>query len=259
LPGAEEFYLEGGQKGCVLVHGLSSSPSEMRPLGDYLASVGYTVHAPLLPGHGTTPEDLVNVSWHKWYETMANAVQEMSKKCDKVFLIGLSMGGVLSLLGAARSLPVKAVVSLAAPIYIRDIKIHLVPFLRFVMPHVRKNNAIRSIRKKKEKKENYSPAFCEYKRIAYDCQTLNAVNNLLQLIKILKTELANIKIPLMIVQSEDDPVVKPDSAHYIYSNVSSDFKEILPLKKSGHIVTMGPENRWLFVQIQRFLSEGGYY
>ena len=63
-PGA--FVLGGGPVGCLLIHGFASSPPEMRPLGDFLHQRGITVSAPLLPGHGTVPEDLNRTLWQDW-------------------------------------------------------------------------------------------------------------------------------------------------------------------------------------------------
>ena len=63
MPGAEPFLYEAGETGCLLVHGFTSSPSEMRGLGRYLADRGITANAGLLPGHGTSPADLQGVTW----------------------------------------------------------------------------------------------------------------------------------------------------------------------------------------------------
>src|SRR4051812_28032023 len=66
LPGAESFFLPGGPTGVLLLHGFTSSPAEVRPLGDFLAAQGYTVYSPLLAGHGTAPEDLRGTTWRDW-------------------------------------------------------------------------------------------------------------------------------------------------------------------------------------------------
>ena len=52
--------------GILLVHGFTGSPASMRPWAEYLNQRGYTVKVPLLPGHGTTPEDLNLVKWEEW-------------------------------------------------------------------------------------------------------------------------------------------------------------------------------------------------
>lgn len=60
------FFLEGGATGVLLLHGYTGSPPEMRQIGDDLHARGCTVSAPLLPGHGATPEALNRWRWTDW-------------------------------------------------------------------------------------------------------------------------------------------------------------------------------------------------
>jgi len=60
------FFFEGNTTGCLLVHGFSGSPPEMRPMGVYLAEKGLTVIGVRLAGHGTTPEDMARTGWRDW-------------------------------------------------------------------------------------------------------------------------------------------------------------------------------------------------
>ncbi len=248
MSGAEEFHIKSGPKACILVHGLSSSPSEMRPLGDYLAEKGYTVTAPLLPGHGTSHHNLADVNWQQWYDTLEETVEKTLKTHSEIYLIGLSMGACLSIYGAAVGLPVKGVVSLAAPIYLRDRRSCFAPILKYFMPFISKNGLFKKKRRKVHEQTNI-----KYKRVAYEYQSLNGVNNLLKLIKNVKNELKNLKTPIMVVQSEDDSAVLSKSAEYIYDMAGSKKKHILYLKKSGHIVTMGEENALMFEEIYKFI------
>ena len=66
--GKASFFLSGSRTGCLLLHGFTSTPAELRPLGEALHRAGYTVHAPLLPGHGTSPEDLLHITYCDWIE-----------------------------------------------------------------------------------------------------------------------------------------------------------------------------------------------
>ena len=64
------FFFEGGPDGVLLVHGLTATTAEVRPLAEDLHAAGYTVSGPLLPGHGTQPEDLNHVRWQDWLQTV---------------------------------------------------------------------------------------------------------------------------------------------------------------------------------------------
>ncbi|MBC8075201.1 MAG: hypothetical protein H7Y32_03920, partial [Chloroflexales bacterium] len=66
--GADPFDFAGGPVGLLLIHGLTGTPGEVRPMGEHLAAAGYTVRGVLLPGHGGDPAELFGVGWQRWVE-----------------------------------------------------------------------------------------------------------------------------------------------------------------------------------------------
>jgi carboxylesterase len=66
LPGAGAFYFEGSEVGCVLIHGFTGTPQNIRPLGDFLARRGSTILAPRLAGHGTTVDEFEQTGAEEW-------------------------------------------------------------------------------------------------------------------------------------------------------------------------------------------------
>jgi carboxylesterase len=95
------FELGGGDDACLLLHGFTGSPWDMRPLGDALARSGYRVRGPRLPGHGVSPEAMLDVSWRDWERAAEDALQSLDG-AKRVFVSGLSMGALLGLILAAR-------------------------------------------------------------------------------------------------------------------------------------------------------------
>ena len=95
--------------GVLLVHGFTGAPPSMRPWGEFLHSKGYTVRVPLLPGHGTKPEDLNKVKWQEWPAKVQSELDELFKSCDQVFVAGLSMGGGTALNVAQSNNDIKAI------------------------------------------------------------------------------------------------------------------------------------------------------
>jgi carboxylesterase len=114
VPGGPSFLLPGGPTGCVLVHGFTSMPEEMRFLAEDLAARGHTVLAVRLAGHGTHPADLRRVRWSDWVASVADGYEVLSGLTDRVVVIGQSLGGMVALVAAAR-LPVAGVAALATP------------------------------------------------------------------------------------------------------------------------------------------------
>ncbi len=71
---------------------------------------GYTVHAPLLPGHGTTPRELNQNRYQDWLDAVDGAYAFMQHKCTDIFVAGESMGALLSLYLAARQSKIAGVI-----------------------------------------------------------------------------------------------------------------------------------------------------
>jgi carboxylesterase len=103
---AEPFFLPGSDEntktGCLVTHGFTGSPKEMRWLGEYLNRQGYTVCGMRLAGDATRLEDMVRARWQDWLLSVEDGINLLRSCTDQVCLLGLSMGGVLSLTAATR-------------------------------------------------------------------------------------------------------------------------------------------------------------
>jgi len=96
MQGCEPWSSEGGANGVLVLHGFTGSPQGMRPLAGALAAAGFTVDLPLLPGHGTSVDDLVPMRWEDWSGAAEAHFQALAARCDHVMVVGLSMGGSLT-------------------------------------------------------------------------------------------------------------------------------------------------------------------
>lgn len=97
LPGAEPFSATGGPTGVLVLHGYTGSPYSLRPLASAFAAAGFTVELPLLPGHGTSVEELMATGWPEWSDAAERGLAELAERCETVFVSGLSMGGSLAI------------------------------------------------------------------------------------------------------------------------------------------------------------------
>jgi len=86
--------------GVVLIHGITGTPTEMRPLARHLERLGYRVAVPLVPGHGAGYRELLATTWQDWLNGVHEAVQQLATECSGVVVVGLSAGGLLATLAA---------------------------------------------------------------------------------------------------------------------------------------------------------------
>lgn len=239
LPGCEPIYKEKGKKGCLLLHGFTSCPFELRLLGDHLQNEGYTVSIPLLPGHGTTPSDLKKQSWTDWYEASKRALFEIRKACETVYVIGLSMGGSIALHLAAHY-QVEGIVALAPGLYLKNKLSFLSHALYPFYPY---------------SKKWFGPDIkADVDTITYDKIPVKSLSELLKLFKHLKDDLTDINAPLLIIYAKQDHVINSKSAQEIYKKVSSKNKRILSLKNSYHIISLDIEKEQVFRETINFLK-----
>ncbi len=117
---AEPFFFLGDRSkpACLLIHGFTGTPKEMRWMGKYLHQQGFTCLGVRLAGHATTPQDMIASHWTDWTASVEDAYSLLKNLTDDIYLVGLSMGGILSLLISTR-LQVKGVVAMSTPYKLR--------------------------------------------------------------------------------------------------------------------------------------------
>jgi carboxylesterase len=242
LEGAEGYTLGQGKVGALFCHGFSSSPQNMRLLAEYLSDRDIKVSAPLLPGHGTTWQDLNTKTDRDWFGTVETAFHELGAECDEVFLVALSFGASLALDVAARYPDkVAGVVTLGGFIASKDPRRFLSGVIRKVIPSVPGvGNDI---------------ADPELKEIVYDRVPTNAAYFLLKQLKRARVGLPSVTAPLLVMHGRNDHTVPPSNAQLIYDSVGSTDKELVWLEKSYHVVTLDHDRDVVFDRTFRFISE----
>jgi len=120
--------------GILCLHGFTASPSEMSWLGQHLAGEGYTVYGLRTPGHGTDPHDLDRYLWQDWFAAVLDGYHLLRAQCDRVVVVGHSMGGLLGLLLACAE-PVNGLVVLASPLLYADKRLAYANWMAKVMPY----------------------------------------------------------------------------------------------------------------------------
>lgn len=238
------YFLPGGEIGCIMIHGFGGSPGEMAGLGEYLHGQGYSIGGVLLKGHGTSPEDLAKTDWSDWYDSVAQTVEELHHHgCKKFWAVGLSLGGALSLYAGANGL-VDGVVSLAAPTGLADWRVRFVSLVKYFKPYM-------EIELAPERKALDQ----EMGRFSYSRLPLAAIENLYNFITVTRKALPLIQVPTLVVHSLKDEVIAKESGKYIYEQISSPHKEILELKRSGHMVTEDVEKDLVWQKVAEFLQK----
>jgi carboxylesterase len=220
------FYWQAGATGVLLCHGFTATTAEVRPLAETLHNYGYTVAAPLLPGHGTTPEDCNRFTWHNWYACIEQSFQQLATGCQRVVIGGESTGALLVLYLAAMHPESAGILCYAPALRLRIGRI--TSFLLSLLAPF-----IESVPKPPSKDDNPWQG--------YAVQPLKGAVQLIHLQKAIPGILPQIQQPILIIQGKLDPTVHPESPQMIYDLVSSPTKELHWLEHSTHCVILDQE------------------
>ncbi len=250
-PPAQPFYLKGTDKNAILcIHGFSSTPCEMKPLGEFLNEKGYTVRGMLLPGHATHPRELEDMDYHHWTQAVCNEYHTLSNKYSSVYVVGFSLGGLLALdLALKKKLGGMVLLS---------------PFLRMsnyffpgvnpewiienstgFVPYVRKSINFVNINDPVTRKDH----------VCYTEIPTRPATRMFSLAKEIIPRLSEIRIPTLIMHAKGDRVVAPDGSLEIFEKISSPIKEIHWLEKSNHVIPLDYERHFISDKVVSFFEK----
>lgn len=233
-PGAEPLSRDGhgalARIGILLVHGFTGSPVSLRPLAELLSKRGFALEMPRLPGHGTTPRDLLPFRYADWRAEAKAALERLRARTDVVVAVGLSMGGTLVLdLGTTEKLD--GVVTINAQILDRGgVIVKLAPMIEKLVPIAPASAA--GLKKNDIKKGGDEDA--------YDMVAAAAGNSLVRALPEVRGRLKSLTAPLLVIYSRDDHSVPPANSKALSALVGTPPERVtvVELLESYHVATL---------------------
>ncbi len=242
---AEPFFFPGGSNGVLLIHGFTGTPFEMRGPGEYLASQGHTVLGIRLAGHATHPEDLARARWRDWMASVEDGYNLIKPSVERIFLMGLSLGGALSLITASR-FPVAGVITMSTPFVLStDPRLRYVRILSKLMPRLPKGSP--DWRNPQAAKDHVAYAYTPTRAVAEVIDTLDEM----------RACLPAVKAPVLLVHSKADRTALPESMPRIYAALGSADKQMLWVENSGHNIPREPDRQVVFEAAAKFIDRLG--
>jgi carboxylesterase len=248
IPTTEPFFFPGGRTGILLVHGFTGTPKEMRWMGETLnRELGFTCLGVRLSGHATRPKDMIRSRWTDWTASVEDGYNLLRGVTDEVYLVGISMGGALSLLMSTR-LEVKGVVAMATP-YRMSVRypawqIRLYSYFRTYHP-----------KSKGEPDAGWFDKEAFKSHISYPLNPIRSGAELDVLLGKMRESLPKVYAPVCLIHSKDDDYVLPENMENIYAalvNVSD--KEKHYVSGSGHVVTRDAARGQVFELAREFIK-----
>ncbi len=224
IPGCEPWSSEGGPHGALVLHGFTGNPQSMLGLAQALAGAGLAVELPLLPGHGTSVDDMLSTGWPDWSAAAESAYQALAARVDKVVVAGLSMGGSLTAWLASRHRDIAGIVCVNPAL---SVPAELVTGIEeMIAGGVDRIPAIGG--------DVADPAGQEK---AYDATPLAPLLSLAAAGDELGGDLGKIACPVLIMTSTQDHVVEPSNSDVLAAGVGGPVERVT-LERSYHVATL---------------------
>ena len=229
MPGCEPFSHVGNRSvGVLVVHGFTGNPSSMTPQARAFADAGYHVEQPRLSGHGTTLADMQTTDWSDWSAGATAAYDTLAERVDRIVVIGLSMGGTLTLWTGLQRLGDERLAGLICvnaatvpqPDDVMEMLREMIDEGTDVMPGIGSDIA--------------DPDVVE---IAYDGTPLAQLVSLNEDgLRPIADRYGELTVPILIFVSSNDHVVPPDSSQHLADTYGGEV-EMVTLERSYHVAT----------------------
>lgn len=246
MEGAGPFFYEGSKIGILMIHGGGGGTcADLKPLAEDLHEKGgYTISVPLLPGYGTSPEDLNNTTIQDWYDHLEKEVQALQQKCEKIYMGGHSMGGDLTLIFASKH-SFEGIFTISAPYGLKGILPKLIPLAKVFRV---KYHGVESDKLKEETGGKW---------IGYDKIPVNIGSKMLKMLKEMKQSLPTIECPALLMQGRFDSVIAKSSMENIFGAIKSKKKKKVWLEQD-HPILLCPEHDRIVSEILAFIADEAF-
>lgn len=248
MPTAEPFFFHADSEiGVVVTHGFTGTPKEMRWMGEYLHRQGWNVLGPRLFAHATRPEDMLRARAEDWQTALEDAYALLKNVARHIYLVGLSMGGALSLTAAA-GLPVRGVVTLSTPAYLpADWRLNYLGILSKFQPYLPKS--------KESPGSGWFDQQAWQEHLSYPRNPTRAIGELDKVLREMQAALPRVQAPVLLIHSRNDNYVPADSMERIYARLGTAQKQMLWVERSGHVITRDAERETAFRATADFIRQ----
>jgi len=241
MTGAEPWSHDGdGSHGALVLHGFTGNPGSMRAVAEALAAKGFHVEMPLLPGHGTHVDDMLPTRWSDWVGEAEAAYQRLAQRASYIVVVGLSMGGALTLRLGADHPEIAGLVCInpvtkSQPPEVIDMLRSMIDGGTAVMPGIGSDIA------DPDAKEN-----------AYEGTPLEPlISMLLDGVALLGDEFPGMRMPLLLLTSPQDHVVEPSNGDFLAETYGGPVERI-SLERSYHVATQDYDKDLIFEATTEF-------
>ncbi len=244
----EEIYIEGGNTGILMLHGFSASPLSFKPMASAFNQRGYTVYCPRLAGHGRTAGELGKVEKEAYYKSVDRKLVEFYKKVDKVFILGHSLGSLLTTYLAANH-DLDGIILMSAPFLPVKAGLDLDTL----------HSAAAVIGKVADKLPRANPRYLIHtdyleKHGLYSEFSIKGLEIVIELIVDARDNISKVDEPILVIQATHDPLADTRGAEFIVNKAKSRIKKVIYVDSVSHRFYIGDKMPLIVEAVCEFID-----
>jgi carboxylesterase len=246
IAGAESLSLLAGEHAALILHGFGDTPQSVADLALHLHNRGWTVRAPLLPGHGRALRDFARVPAGAWLRAAQTEFATLRRSHPVVVLIGQSLGGALATVIGADEPHVRAIVLLAPYLVMLPRVARLARWQRLasiVAPYVHGRTEA-SIWNPLERA----------KSLGFGVTPTRLLGELASVTRAAWLAAPRVVAPVLMMQSRSDNRIRFEDAEATYRRFGSATKEFVPLEGCGHVIAVDYCRDEVFTRTEKWLE-----
>jgi len=261
----QAYTFHAGRTGVLVLHGFMGSPISSRPLAEHLHQQGFTMHCPLLPGHGERPEKFRDIPHQAWIAEAEEGLATIREWCDEVFIIGHSMGAVLGAHLANQDPEIRGMVMLAPLWQVPSKAIYLTSVLRYAIPYLHpwRYQRFRSLATERAL-DLYPDLDLEDPAVLDQMEEmtripLSGIDEMRKMAQMGRKLWPQLRLPALVLQGEKDRAVKLGSAEALYAALGSTDKQLRLYPRAGHELMRpkDPAHTQVWAEVLAFLNDRG--
>lgn len=215
----------------------------MRELGERLFDAGFDAAGILLPGHGTTADDMEKKKWTEWYDAVENKLKELQARYKNVFLCGQSMGGCLSLYAASFH-SVNGVITISSGLKIFDWKLRFLPVVKYFVRFIKKHDG-----------PDIKDPIAKANEVHYDLMPVKSIIELQHLLDKLRGRMPLVTCPVLLIHARQDHTFAFKNQKMMYDALGSNTKKTVTLDNSYHVATVDYDKAIIHKESIEFIKE----
>jgi carboxylesterase len=188
---------------------------------------------------------MIRTRYTDWLASVEDGYALLRGAVERVILIGLSMGGALSLL-VATHLETAAVVAISTPYALPgDVRLRYVNLMSWFWPYADKTRLPPG--------SGWFDAEAWKDHVSYPKNPVRSLGELDKLLAEMRAALPDIRMPVLLIHSRDDKYVGPDNMERLHTALGSEDKEKMYVSGSGHVATRDAAHGQIFEAALSFI------